>query len=600
VARHAAERPDAVALVCGEVRLTYRELLAGADRLAARLRAAGVGPEARVGLLLPRVADLVVATLGVLRAGGAFLPLDPADPPARLAQLAADAGTRLLLCNAETAGRAAGLGVPLLRVDRDEPAEAALPEPGPRDLAYVIYTSGSTGAPKGVAVEHGALANLAAAAQRVTGVTAGDRVLQFFSYSFDGAVADLVLAWAAGAELHLAQEPERLGDALFDRLDRTGITYTCLPPAAATTLPRPDALGALHTVFVGGDAMPPELVRRLAAPGRRLVNVYGPTEAAVWSTCAEVRPGGPVPIGRAIPGGRTYVLDRRLRVVPTGVVGEIYVAGALLARGYIGAPSMTAERFVADPFGPPGSRMYRTGDLGRYDAGGMLHCLGRADSQVKVRGFRIEPGEVEAALVAHPEVVAAAVVARGTGVDGRLVAYVVGAAGQRPAESALRAYLAGRLPAYQVPELFVHLAELPVNRSGKLDRSRLPEPPAARPELAQSYLAPATDTERRVAAVWARVLGHDRIGVRDNFFELGGNSVRLLTVYATLSESGEPGLELVDLFRNPTVAALAAHLDGRTGGRGSGVEASRRGSDRRELLAAAAHRRRTTGEGTSR
>jgi aryl carrier-like protein len=202
--------------------------------------------------------------------------------------------------------------------------------------------------------------------------------------------------------------------------------------------------------------------------------------------------------------------------------------------------------------------------------------------------------------VAHPEVVAAAVVARGTGVDGRLVAYVVGAAGQRPAESALRAYLAGRLPAYQVPELFVHLAELPVNRSGKLDRSRLPEPPAARPELAQSYLAPATDTERRVAAVWARVLGHDRIGVRDNFFELGGNSVRLLTVYATLSESGEPGLELVDLFRNPTVAALAAHLDGRTGGRGSGVEASRRGSDRRELLAAAAHRRRTTGEGTSR
>jgi amino acid adenylation domain-containing protein len=597
VVRHAAERPDANALVCGDMRLTYRELLTRADRLAARLRAHGVGPDVRVGLLLPRGAEQVVATLGVLRAGGAFVPLEPADPPARLAYLVADSGARLVVANDATAARAGELDVPVVLVGAAGPTDVDLGVPDPHDLAYVIYTSGSTGMPKGVAVEHGALANLAAAAQRITGVTAGDRMLQFFSFGFDGAVADLALAWTAGAELHLAQEQERLGDALFATLDRAGITYTCLPPAAAMTLPRPGELSALRTVFVGGEAMPAELVRRLSAPGRRVANVYGPTEATVYSTSVDVRPGSPVPIGRAIPGGRTYVLDRRLRVVPTGVVGEIYVAGALLARGYIGRPGMTAERFVADPYGPSGSRMYRTGDLGRYGADGMLYCLGRSDSQVKVRGFRIELGEVEAALVAHPAVSAAVVAAHGDGADGRLVAYVVGAGGHRAPEAALRAYLGDRLPGHLVPEAFVHLGELPVNRSGKVDRSRLPEPLATRPELAQSYVPAATESERRVAGVWARVLGHDRIGIHDNFFELGGNSVRLLTVCAALRET-EPGLELVDLFRHPTIAALAAHLDRRMSGRGS-IDAIQRGSDRRERLAAAAHRRHTR-EGTSR
>jgi amino acid adenylation domain-containing protein len=591
VARHAAEHPDATALVYGSARLTYGDLLARADRLAARLRVAGVGPDVRVGLLLPREAELVVAILAVLRAGGAFVPLDPADPPARLAYLVADSGVRLVVTSDATTNRARELDVPALRADAAGPTDVDLLGPGPRSLAYIIYTSGSTGAPKGVAVEHGALANLAAAAQRVTGVTAGDRMLQYFSFSFDGAVADLVLAWIAGAELHLTPELERLGDALSARLDRAGITYTCLPPAAAMTVSRPGELTALRTVFVGGEAMPAELVQRLAAPGRRVVNVYGPTEATVWSTCADVRPGAPVPIGRAIPGGRTYVLDRRLRVVPTGVVGEIYVAGALLARGYIGRPGMTAERFVADPYGPPGARMYRTGDLGRYDANGMLHCLGRTDSQVKVRGYRIELGEVEAALAASPQVAAAAVTTHGEGVDRRLVAYVVGADGHRAPEGALRAYLADRLPGHLVPEVFVHLDELPVNRSGKVDRSRLPRPPATRPELAGSYVPAATETERRVGAVWARVLGHDRIGVHDNFFELGGNSVRLLSVCAALRAT-DPGLELVELFRHPTVAALAAHLDQRARDPGSGTEASQRGSDRRELLAAAAQRRR--------
>lgn len=609
VAERAAASPDATALVCGDITLTYRQLLARADRLAVRLRAAGVGPDVPVGLLLPRSADLPVAVLGVLRAGGAYVPLDPADPPARLAYQTADSGAQLLLATAQTAGAAQPLAVPVLRTDiRDEVPEGVNagpgtgPVPGPHHLAYVLYTSGSTGTPKGVAVEHRALTNLALAVAPEMGVEEGDRVLQFFSFSFDVAVADLALTWVAGAELHLAQEQERLGDALFARLDAARISYADLPPAAAMTLPRPGALDRLRTLVVGGEQVPGELVTRVAAPGRRVVNAYGPTEATVWSTTTELRPGAPVAIGRAVPGARTYVLDRRLRVVPHGVVGEIFVAGEPLARGYSGRPGLTAERFVADPYGPPGSRMYRTGDLGRYDASGQLHFRGRTDTQVKVRGFRIELGEIEAQLMAHPEVAVAVAAAPGAGVDRRLVAYVIGIEGHRPLDDSLRAHLAARLPRYLVPEQFIHLDELPVNRSGKVDRDRLPDPPAARPDLAQSYVPPVTPTQQQVVAVWARVLGHDHIGVRDNFFDLGGNSVRLLRVCAALRETVDPGLELVDLFRHPTVAALADHLDRRSirpdrqpveSAGTDAVEPRLRGTTRRELLAAAARQRRT-------
>ncbi|MEU1132810.1 amino acid adenylation domain-containing protein [Streptomyces sp. NPDC005900] len=678
IADVAAARPDATALVCGDTRLTYRELLDRADALAARLRAAGVRPGFRVGLLLPRSPEMGIAALAVLRAGGAYVPLDQAHPHARLAHMVAASGTGLLLTAAPTEAAAQRLGVPCLRTDTppaadeptpappptadepalalpptaNEPAPASLPPadeaaPAPRpaangpapalppapaptadDLAYVLFTSGSTGVPKGVAVEHRALLNLTRAVRPAFPVTAEDRVLQFVSFGFDVAVSDLFFPWVAGAELHIARDDERLGDALFARLRDSRITYVFLPPSAAMLLPDiKGRLPHLRTLAVGGEACPAELVERLSEPGRRIVNAYGPSEATVYATTADLEPGEPVVIGRPVPGARVHVLDARLRTVPTGVSGEVYIAGASLARGYIGRPGPTAERFVADPYGPPGSRMYRTGDLARVDAHGRLHYLGRSDSQVKLRGIRIELGEIEALLAGHPDVAVAAAAVRTTATptptpepapatpgpapDQRLVAYVVHREGATPADDDLRAHLAERLPGFMLPEVYVHLDELPLNRSGKIDRAQLPDPTPRRPESSRTYVAARTDTERRVAQVWSRVLTLERVGVHDNFFDLGGNSVRLLSVLDALralppagESDGTADLTLVDLFRHPTVAALAAHLDRRH--RGAPDEAptrateaptvtaaERRGGDRRARQNAAAQRLRS-------
>ncbi|MEV0125848.1 amino acid adenylation domain-containing protein [Streptomyces sp. NPDC050703] len=620
IADVAAARPDATALVCGDVRLSYRELLVRADALASRLRAAGVRPGFRVGLLLPRSVEMGVAALAVLRAGGAYVPLDQAHPHARLAHMIEASGTGLLVTAEETAEKGAGLGVRRLRADvHGAPATTApeprtAPAPAPEDLAYVLFTSGSTGVPKGVAVEHRALLNLTRAVRPAFPVTADDRVLQFVSFGFDVAVSDLFFPWVAGAELHIARDDERLGDALAARLRDSRITYVFLPPSAAMLLP--DVAGLLphlRTLAVGGEACPAELVERLSEPGRRIVNAYGPSEATVYATTADLEPGEPVVIGAPVPGSRVHVLDARLRTVPTGVTGEVYIAGASLARGYIGRPGMTAERFVADPYGPPGARMYRTGDLARIDARGRLHYLGRSDSQVKLRGIRIELGEIEALLAGHGDVAVAAAAVRGEGAEQRLVAYVVHREGAAPSDDTLRAHLAERLPGYMLPEVYVHLDELPLNRSGKIDRARLPEPAAERQEAGRPYTAPSTATERHVAEVWARVLTLDRVGVHDNFFDLGGNSVRLLSVLDALRDRADAAgddLTMVDLFRHPTVAALAAHIDragdarrdgtpATEGGTATTTAAERRGGDRRARQHAAAQRLRSR-KGTSR
>jgi amino acid adenylation domain-containing protein len=635
IADRAAERPDATAVVCGATTFTYGELIGRADQLAERLRRAGVGPEVRVGLCLQRSAEMAVAALAVLRAGGAYVAMDPANPAARLDFMISDADVRLLIADRpRQPGDSGDPGDPGDRGDRGDvgvpvvvlrpgagdltvpdgfrgpaPAHAATAA-GPRNAAYVMYTSGSTGTPKGVVIEHRALTNLATAVRSRFAVTAADRVLQYGPVGFDVTVSDMFFAFVAGAELHIVAEPERLGADLYARLLDSRITYVLLPPPAAMSLPHPPgALPDLRTLAVGGESCPAELAERWTAPGRRVVNAYGPTETTVIATSAELRAGRPVTIGYPVPGLRAYVLDERLRPVPVGVTGEIYLAGAGVGRGYAGRPGLTAERFVADPFGPPGTRMYRTGDLGRQDAAGAFGHLGRIDSQVKVRGFRIELGEIETVLAAHPAVAVAAVAVRGSAADQRLVAYVVPAADAAPDGAELRDRLGERLPAYMVPDQVVFLAELPTNRSGKVDRARLPEPPATRPRLGRPYVPPATPAERRVAEIWADVLGLDRIGAHDNFFDLGGTSTRLLAVLNGVHErEKDADLALVDLFRLPTVAAIAARLEGSAGAsadegdKGDGGDmgdaaewASRRRERRDAVLARQRERRRRGG-----
>lgn len=611
VARRAAERPEATALACGAVALTYRELLACADRLAAGLRAGGIGPGVPVGLCLPRSAGMAIAALAVLRAGGAYIPLDAEQPPARLTAMLRGAGARLVIAAAPTAARVAGLGVPVAVLTPDGDAFAAPPpgcagpppvsvRPAPGDAAYILFTSGSTGQPKGVVVEHRALANLAVAVGQRLFVTPGDRVLQFVSFGFDVAVSDLFFAWTAGAELHIAAEDERLGEPLFARLRDSRISYVFLPPSAAMTLPcPPGALPDLRTLVLGGEAVPPELAQRWSAPGRRVVNGYGPSEAAVYATTAELAPGEPVVIGRPVPGGRCYVLDDRLRPVPAGVTGEIYLAGAGLARGYAGRPDLTAERFVPDPAGLPGARMYRTGDLGRHGPDGVLSYHGRTDTQVKLRGFRVELAEIETVLAQHPGVALAVVTVRGAPGQQRLTGYVVGRDGVPPGPAELRAWAADRLPRYMVPETIVCAEELPLNRSGKVDRARLPEPPAARPDLSPSYRAPVTPTEQALAGIWADVLELERPGIHDNFFDLGGDSIRLVSVLSELQRRFGDGLRvtLTDLFMYPDIAALARHIDGTADTDPGYLAARQRGRDRRQRAAGLAAARRRAGQG---
>ncbi|MBV6697676.1 non-ribosomal peptide synthase/polyketide synthase [Kitasatospora aureofaciens] len=529
-----AAAPDAVALVCGGAELSYGELNARANRFAHAVIERGVGAEQVVALVLPRSVELVVAVLGVLKAGAAYLPVDPEYPKDRIDFMLADARPALVV---------------------DDPAVVAAPnrpETDPvvaldaRQPAYVIYTSGSTGRPKGVLVSHAGIASLLAAQVERWRIDTGSRILQFASPSFDASFWDLCGALLSGATLVLAPAAQPL-TALTDPGLR--VTHAMLPPSALTALSETEV--PVPTVIVGGEACPPELVARWA-PGRRMINAYGPTEITVCATMSgPLTPDGQLPpIGGPIEGTRVYVLDAALQLVPPGVPGELYVGGAGLARGYLNRPGLTAERFVADPYGPAGARMYRTGDLVRRRADGELEFVGRADHQVKVRGYRIEPGEIQAVLAAHPVVAQSAVVAR----DQRLVAYVVGG-DARPAE--LTEYLRGRLPEYMLPAAFVLLDALPLTPGGKLDRRALPEPdygpaPAGR--------APRTPEELLLAELFGEVLGLPRVGADDSFFELGGHSLLATRLAARVRAVLGVELELRTLFEAPTVAALAARL----------------------------------------
>ena len=563
--RQATRTPDAVALLDGARELTYAELELAANRLAHRLIRRGVGPERLVALALPRGAAAVVAQLAVAKAGGAFLPVDPDYPAERREFMVRDSGARLVLADPAEVWVAEGPATAPADADRS----AAL---RPGHPAYVIYTSGSTGTPKGVVVTHRGLAGFAAAAAEQYAAGPGDRVLQFASPSFDASVLELCVSLLSGAALVTGEEGPLVGERLAEVLAARRISHTLIPPAALATVEpeTANALPDLRTLIVGAEACPADLVDTWA-PGRRMVNSYGPTEATVVATwTGPLAPGaGAPPIGRPAAGTRGYVLDTALRPVPPGVTGELYLAGPGLARGYLGRPGLTAQRFVADPFGAPGAggapgggRMYRTGDLVRRDADGELRFVGRADDQFKLRGFRMEPGEIESALRRSPLVRDAVVTVRADAATGaeRLVAYVVpahGSAGPLPVPVAeLRAHLSGLLPPHMVPAVFVPLERLPLTPNGKTDRRALPEPG---PGLAAAgpRVPLRTDTERRVARIWADVLGIEEIGADDNFFVLGGDSILSMQVVSRLRRDGLH-LATRDLFTHQTVAELAA------------------------------------------
>jgi amino acid adenylation domain-containing protein/non-ribosomal peptide synthase protein (TIGR01720 family) len=571
VVDQARRAPAAVALVFQGQTCTYAELDRRTTALASRLRRLGVGPEVRVALALERGPAFVVGLLGVLGAGGAYVPLDPAAPAARLAYLLQDSGAQLVLTRHNLrAGLPAG-GPPLLCLDEPEPIEEAAEaapaeaEAVPGNLAYVVYTSGSGGQPKGVLVEHAGLADLVAAQVRAFGLGPGDRVLQFVAPPFDAAQAEVLRTLAAGATLCLGGPEDLLpGLPLWQFLRDGGITAAALPPSVLAALPGDGGnLPALRTLVVAGEACPAELAARWGR-GRRLLNAYGPTEATVCATVAEGWDlSGPPPLGRPLAHVRAYVLDGLLRPAPVGVPGELYLGGSGLARGYLGRPGLTAERFVADPLGAaPGGRLYRTGDRACWRADGTLEFLGRLDGQVKVRGYRVEPGEVEAALAGHAGVAQAAVVARGEGAGRQLVAYIVARPEAAPEAGELRQYLRQRLPAYMVPSAWVFLADLPLLANGKVNRKALPDPTAEGAGRNGTYLPPRTAIEEVVAGVWAEVLGRERVGALDNFFELGGHSLSAAQVAVRLRRSLGMEVPVRALFEAPTVAGLAGWLAG--------------------------------------
>ncbi|WP_116209721.1 non-ribosomal peptide synthetase [Streptomyces olivoreticuli] len=563
---------SAVAVVCGEESLTYAELDAAANRLARLLTEHGVGPDRLVALALPRTPELMIAILAVLKAGAAYLPLDVDYPAERLTFMVDDARPALLLTVDELADKLPDFDV--RRVVLDDPltgkrladlSDVVVTDEGrvapllPVHPAYVIYTSGSTGTPKGVMVTHAGLPHLAGAQIERFDVKADSRVLQFASTSFDAAVSEICMTLLSGARLVLASRDRMLpGEPLADTCTAFGITHATFPPSslAATT---PGSLPTLTTLIVAGEACSAALVD-VWAPGRRMVNAYGPTETTVCATMTDpLTPGSGTPaIGRPNPNTRVYLLDTSLQPVPPGVAGELYVAGPGLARGYLGRPGLTAQRFVANPFGARGERMYRTGDMARWRDDGQLEYLGRTDDQVKIRGFRIEPGEIESALAAHPGVAQAAVLVREDQPGNhRLVGYVTSTAPTPDLAASVRDFVAERLPRHMVPAAVVVLPELPVTGSGKLDRHALPAPEPT----AGTSRRPLTPAEQVLCDLYAQVLGVPAVGAEDDFFDLGGHSLLATRLISRIRTALGAELQLRTLFQAPTPAQLAKELD---------------------------------------
>ena len=559
--------PDEIAVVFATEQLTYRELNAQANQVAHYLKALGVGPDVLVGICLERSLWMVVGLLGILKAGGAYLPLDPAYPQERLAFMLEDAQVPLLLTQKRLLE-----GLPsrakLVCLDSDwqsiaqSSQENSVSEVTADHLAYVIYTSGSTGKPKGVQIPHRALVNFLHSMQKRPGLTNTDILLAVTSLSFDIAALELFLPLIVGARLvvvsrEVATDGAQLGAYMLE----CGVTALQATPATWRLLLEAGWQGAERLkVLCGGESLSQDLANQLLR-GATLWNLYGPTETTIWSAVSEVESlGNSVSIGRPIANTQIYLLDSHLQPVPVGIPGELYIGGAGLARGYLNRPSLTAQKFIPNPFSvEPQVCLYKTGDLARYLSDGNIEFLGRIDHQVKIRGFRIELGEIETALSQHPAVRETVVLAREdvTG-DKRLVAYIVPDQTE-PNASELQRFLKEQLPEYMVPSAFVMLSTLPLTPNGKVDRLALPKPEASHSDL-ESQVPPGTEIERAIALIWREVLHVKHVGVHDNFFDLGGHSLLMAQIHSKLQESGYRNVSMTELFKYPTIKSLAKCL----------------------------------------
>lgn len=572
----AAAWPDAIALERGSEMLSYRELDRRSDWLAAELRKDGPGMDRVIGLVGGRSISTMVGLLAILKSDAAYLPLDPRYPQERLGFMIEDSGVKTVLSDIDTVellplGSARAIRLDELNWDG---SSAVASEGRGKNLAYVIYTSGSTGKPKGVAMVHGSLVNLIEWQTAVPTFEPGQRTLQFTSLSFDVSFQEIFATWCSGGTLVLMDESLRWDPTALwrcldqERIHRLFLPFVALQQLAEIAATSDQVPASMREVITAGEQL--QVTPKIRAmfgrmAGCRLHNHYGPSETHVVTAyelpaAVDDWPLLP-PIGQPIARTTVHVLDQWHRPVRDGEPGEIYLGGACLARGYLNRPDLTAERFLPDPFSSePGARLYRTGDLGRRLPDRNIEFLGRADDQIKIRGYRVELGEIEAVLAQHPGVRECVVVARKLGTDMRLTGYVVPQAGQELDSGSLRSFLAGRLAEYMVPGAFLILERLPLTPNGKVDRRSLPSPSTER-QTTTEYVAPRNGTERDLAGIWIEVLGIDKVGMRDSFFELGGTSLGITRVHQKLSGLLRRPIEVTALFQHPTIEALAAHLD---------------------------------------
>ena len=572
-----AAGPEAVALIDGDARLTYRQLNQRANQLARRLISNGVGPGVRVGLALERSASAIIAMLAVLKAGAAYVPLDMAYPPERIRFMIEDSALATVVTDGAGRQRLA-VATRTVCVDVDDERSGISQESAHNlpdhatgaSIGYVMYTSGSTGQPKGVETPQRAVVRLVRNTNYVD-IGPTDIVGHVANIAFDAATFEVWGALLNGARLViLASDIILSPDAFADAIRRHKISALFLTSALfnLVAMQRPDTFATLRYLIVGGDAVDPRWARAVLQGGRPryLVNGYGPTESTTFAITHAIEDvpddASLVPIGRPIANTQAYILDARLQPAPTGVRGHLYLGGDGLAHGYLNCPALTAEAFIPDPFHPDsGKRLYRTGDIARFRGDGVIECLGRTDDQVKIRGFRIALGEIEGALKAHPHVRDGVVVAEDDAVSGkRLAAYVVAAPGRRPDGEELKRFLAGTLPAFMLPASIFFLKRLPLTPNGKIDRRALPTSAVAAAWRAEATVAPMSDVQQTVAAVWRSVLAIDTIGLDQNFFDLGGDSLRLSLVASKLKEVLPMPFSIVDLFRYPTIRSFTASL----------------------------------------